>query len=178
PAADFATRVPGSRLRYATVVATAGRVYRRLEPLLHHSRPRPVDLLRTGAWRHLRFLLGSLGAVLARTGLPPPLVDAIAIWTHVARQRIDEAPSPMAFVPALIHGAGAFYPTGGIAAVPLVLARAAEAASVELRHGARVRHIRVRDGRATGAELESGELVAADAVVSDHNAVDPYIELV
>src|SRR5213078_2683962 len=51
-------------------------------------------------------------------------------------------------------------------------------AGVELRHGARVRLIRVRDGRATGAELESGELVAADAVVSDYNAVGTYLELV
>ena len=177
-AEGFETRWPGSGTRYATFVATAGRVYRRLEPLLHHSRPGAVDVLRTGAWRHLRFLLGSLGAVLARTGLPPPLVDAIAIWTHVARQRIDEAPSPMAFVPALIHGAGAFYPVGGIAAVPRALARAAEAAGVELRHGARVRRIRVRDGRASGAELASGELVAADAVVSDYNAVGTYLELV
>src|SRR5207247_7551528 len=117
-AEGFETRWPGSGTRYATFVATAGRVYRRLEPLLHHSRPGAVDVLRTGAWRHLRFLLGSLGAVLARTGLPPPLVDAIAIWTHVARPRIDQAPSPMAFVPAIIHGAGAFYPVGGIAAVP------------------------------------------------------------
>ncbi|HTD26529.1 MAG TPA: FAD-dependent oxidoreductase, partial [Candidatus Elarobacter sp.] len=59
-AEGFETRWPGSGLRYATFVATAGRVYRRLEPLLHHSRPGAVDVLRTGAWRHLRFLLGSL----------------------------------------------------------------------------------------------------------------------
>src|SRR5207244_2353029 len=113
----FETRWPGSGTRYATFVAAAGRVYRRLEPLLHRSRPSAADVLRTGAWRHLRFLLSSLGAVLARAGLPPPLVDAIAIWTHVARQRIDEAPSPMAFVPALIHGVGAFYPRAGDAGV-------------------------------------------------------------
>jgi phytoene dehydrogenase-like protein len=177
-AEGFDERWPGSGARYAAFVAAAGRVYRHLEPLLHHSRPGAVDVLRTGAWRHLRFLLSSLGAVLARSGLPRPLVDAIAIWTHVARQRIDEAPSPMAFVPALIHGVGAFYPTGGIAAVPRALACAAQAAGIELRCGARVRRVHVRNGRAAGAELESGELVEADAVVSDYNAVGTYLELV
>src|SRR5262249_3803832 len=41
-----------------------------------------------------------------------------------------------------------------------------------------VRRIQVRDGQAMGVELESGELVGADAVVSDYNAVGTYLELV
>src|SRR5205814_6924506 len=101
-AAGFERTWPGSGRRYERFVREVERVYRRLSPLLYLSRPGPSALLRTGAWRHLPFLLRSLGAVLARSGLPAPVQDALAIWTHVAGQRVEEAPSPMAFVAALI----------------------------------------------------------------------------
>src|SRR5262249_36577755 len=99
---------PGSGRRYVRFVTSVRRIYDRLFPLLHAARPGLCDLLRGGAWRHVPFLLRSLGSVLAATGLPAPVRDALAIWTHVAAQRVDEAPSPMAFVAALIHSAGAF----------------------------------------------------------------------
>ena len=46
---------------YERFVHEVERIYRRLSPLLYLSRPGPSALLRTGAWRHLPFLLRSLG---------------------------------------------------------------------------------------------------------------------
>jgi phytoene dehydrogenase-like protein len=123
------------------------------------------------------FLLRSLGSVLAATGLPEHVRDAIAIWTHVAGQPLSEAPSPMALVAALIHSAGAFYPRDGIGAIPAVLARRAAADGVELQYGARVRSIRTMSGRVRGVETSSGVFIEADAVVSNAHGVGTYLEL-
>ena len=85
------------------------------------SRPSPLELIRRGGLRDATFLMQSLRSVLEAAGLPNPLVNAIGIWTHVAGQTLSNAPSPMAFVPALIHTVGAFYPVGGVGSIPRAL---------------------------------------------------------
>jgi phytoene dehydrogenase-like protein len=153
-------------------------VYRRLQPLQRLSRPGLLDLLRSGGWRHAPFLLRSLASVLGSAGLPRPVADALAIWTHVAGQRVEEAPSPLALVCALIHAVGAYYPVGGVGVVPRVLAEAVAAAGVAVRHGTRVRAIRSERGRVSGVETDAGEFLAADVVVSNHSGVGTYLDLV
>lgn len=169
---------PGSGERYVRFVTSLETAYRRLQPLQHVSRPGLLGLLRTGAWRHAPFLLRSLASVLASTGLPQPVCDALAIWTHVAGQRVEEAPSPLAFVCTLIHTVGAFYPAGGVGVIPRVLAEAAVTAGVEVRYGTRVRAIRCERGRVAGVETDRGDFLPADAVVSNHHGVGTYLELV
>jgi 1-hydroxycarotenoid 3,4-desaturase len=176
-AAGFERSWPGSGRRYERFVAAMGQRYASLWPMLRAARPRPLDLLRTGAWRHAPFLLRPLGAVLRGAALPPPVVDAVGIWTHIAGQELAEAPSPLAFVPALIHTVGAFYPEGGIATIPRALARAAAAAGVRFRYDMKVRAIRVEQGAARGVETDEGELLPADAVVSNAGGVGTYVEL-
>jgi len=41
----------------------------------------------------LSFLLKSLEAILRESELPPAIVDAFSIWTHVAGHRPDQAPT-------------------------------------------------------------------------------------
>jgi phytoene desaturase len=157
----------GSGRRYRAFVARTRRVYERLEPLLHVSRPSPLDVVRAGALVAVPFLLRPLRSVLDATGLPEPVKQAIGIWTHVAGQRLEEAPSPLAFVPSLIHIVGCYLAPAGIASIPAALARAAEAAGCEISYGTRARAIKTRAGRVETVETESGEVIAADAVVSD-----------
>ena len=130
-AAELDRRWPGSGRRYRTFVDTTTAIHRRTRPLLVTPRPGLAALLRTGAWRDVPFLLRSLGAVLARTGLPREVQAALAIWTHVAGQPPAEAPSPMALVPALIHSAAVPVRGDGVRAIPRLLAdrAAAEASS-------------------------------------------------
>ncbi len=168
---------PGSGDRYIKFVNSASNIYRRLSPMLTTFEPGLGGLLRTGAWRHLAFLLRSLYDVLARTGLPTPVVNAMGIWTHVAGQRMSTAPAPMAFVPGLIHGVGSYYPVGGIGKLPQILAAIAESAGVELRYGTKARSIRCKDNRVTGVEIHSAEYIECDAVVANCGGVGAYVEL-
>ena len=176
-AAGFEHDWPGSGARYRRFIAGTRHTYERLRPLLQRSRPTPLDLLRAGAWREAPFLLRSLGVVLARTGLPRPIQNAIGIWTHIAGEGMNSAPSPLAFVPSLIHTAGAYYPVGGIHAIPRVLTAAAVHAGVDFRYDTSIRTIRSEAGRVTGAETTAGEFVPADAIISNAGGIGTYCEL-
>lgn len=169
---------PGSGARYRAFVDSVAATYRRLRPLLLRPRPGPLALLGNGGWREIPFLLRSLDAVLGAARLPAAVTDALAIWTHVAGQQRREAPSPMAFVAALIHDPGAFVPAGGIDAVPRALAAAAIEAGVEIEYATRVTRIRCAGGVACGVETAAGCFHAADAVVSNANGVGTYLGLV
>ena len=101
----------------------------------------------------------------------------MAIWTHVAGQTTAEAPSPLAFVAAILHGVGTYYPEGGLGAVPKALEAAAIEAGVEFQYGTTVTAIRSDRGRARGVVTASGAILEADAVVSNRNGVGTYLGL-
>jgi phytoene desaturase len=176
-AAGIDAEWPGSGKQYERFVAEMQDAHKRLSPLLHVSRPGPASLFRNRAFTRIPFLLRSLGTILARANLPQPVVDAIAIWTQIAGQQIDEAPSPMAFVPALIHSVGPFYPVEGIGSIPRALTRVAVKAGVEFQYGTTVRSIVSEDGRVRGVETNQDEFVPADAVVSNYNGIGTYLEM-
>ena len=67
---------------------------------------------------------------------------------------------------------------GGMGGVSRALASAARAAGASLRVGAPVRRVLVRDGRATGVELDGGETIEARRVVSNAHPITTYRELV
>ncbi len=160
-------RHPASGARYREFIQRMQSVYSRLQPLQWVSRPNVGHLMKTGAWRHVPFLLRSLRSVFASTRLPDPIVRALGIWTHVAGQTMDQAPSPLAMTPALIHGAGAYYPTGGIGAIPAALFQAAKALDIAFLFNRRVERIRCERGAAIGVELEGGDFYPASAVLSN-----------
>src|SRR3989454_3032343 len=58
------------------------------------------------------------------------------------------------------------FPKGGMGAVTQAMAAAATQAGAEIRTGADVAQILVKDGRATGVALASGETIEAGAVIS------------
>ena len=176
-AAGIDAQWPGSGRNYERFVREMQDAHKRLSPLLHVSRPRAASLLRNRAFTLLPFLLRSLGTILARADLPQPVVDAIAIWTQIAGQRIDEAPSPLAFVPALIHSIGAFYPVEGIGSVPRTLTRVAEQAGVEFQYNTTVRSIVSEHGRVRGVETHHDQVIPADAVISNYNGIGTYLEM-
>ncbi len=61
--------------------------------------------------------------------------------------------------------AGVYFPRGGMHAVPVAMAAAAEAAGVTFHYGREVRHVDVSGRRATGVVLSDGERIPADTVV-------------
>lgn len=165
-AAGFERAWPGSAARYAAFVRRAGEAYDRLRPALRVSRPGWRELVGAG-WTGATFVFRTLGAVLEESGLPPPVQEALAVWTRIAGHTPVQAPAFMAFVPALVHRAGCYVCTGGMDSIVQVLQDAAVGAGVSFRFGTRVRAIRCREGGATGVVVGTDERVESDVVVSD-----------
>lgn len=162
---------PGQGVRYRSFVNEMATVHRALEPLQRSGRPSPWTLIRSGAVRHSPFLLRSLGSLLGRAGFSGPVRDAVGIWTHVAGQSLEGAPSPLALVPAMIHGPGCFVPKNGVAAIVEAVADRARAVGVTLRTNAPVASIALSGSRISGVRLESGEFLEARQVVSNASGV-------
>lgn len=76
------------------------------------------------------------------------------------------------------QGDGLAIPQGGMAAVARALEGACTAAGVTIRTGARVRRILIEDDRTSGVELNSGETIAAGAVVSGADPRTTFLNLV
>jgi diapolycopene oxygenase len=176
-ASEFEKQWPGAARKYISFVRHMEEVHHRLWQLAHTANPRPTDLLPAGRWRNARFLLHSLERVLTQTGLPAEIVNAIGIWPHLAGQRLDEAPSPMAFVPALFHTVGSYYPVGGTRRVAEVLTQIALDAGVQLQLNCKVKKIRTQRNNVTAVETEAGSDVPAGIVVANHGSIGVYVDL-
>ncbi len=169
---------PGAGARYVAFIEEMARAHGRLAPMLTHDDPGAWAALSTGAFRALPALLRPLGSILARSGLPAPVQEALAIWTHIAGQTPTEAPAPLAFVAALIHTRGCYVPRGGVGEVARCLHDAAVSRGVQIRFGAKVERILVENHRVRGVRLASGEEIASDVVVSNASGVGTLLELV
>ena len=67
---------------------------------------------------------------------------------------------------------------GGMGAISAALARSAESKGATIRTNAEVDHILVRDGRAYGAALKSGEELHAEVIVSNADPKRTFLNLV
>jgi len=67
---------------------------------------------------------------------------------------------------------------GGTGAISETIGRAATARGAEIRTGSAVEKVLVKNGRATGVALQSGEEIAADVVVSGLDPRRTFLELV
>ena len=68
-------------------------------------------------------------------------------------------------------------PHGGMGGITQAMARSAESRGVEIRTGAEVRNITVRNGRATGVVLAGGEEIEADVVLSNADPKRTFLGL-
>lgn len=69
-------------------------------------------------------------------------------------------------------------PSGGMGQVASALSKAATDAGVVIRTGVKVKRVIVSDNRATGVELDTGEEIEADLVVSNADAKTTFLDLV
>jgi phytoene dehydrogenase-like protein len=166
-AAELEISWPGSAVKYLRFVRRTAAVEAALRPLLYRRAPGLQALLGGRRWTHAVFLRKTLATIFRESALPPAIVDALSIWTHVAGQSPERAPSPLAFVPALVHEVGCFYPKQGIRTIPVVLADAAARAGVAFQYSTKARRILSKCGVVSGVEAESGAIHGADIVVSD-----------
>lgn len=179
--------------RWAEFHESLARIGRLLAPLLSATPPSPdkpsaqdvFGLLKTGlgfrglpdkdAWRLLRWgpmAVADFASEWFDTELLRAAVAGRGIYGMFAGPWSGGTTANLllqaAFDP---HSAGpATFVAGGMGALSEALAAAARSAGAEIRTGAEVGRVRVRDGRASAVVLSSGEEIPARAVVS---AADP-----
>jgi phytoene dehydrogenase-like protein len=152
------------------------------------------DLLKTG--RRFRALGRRDMFRLLRWG-PMAVADLVAEWfeTELLRGAVAARGIFGTFLGPWSAGSGAIlllraaadggdaapsvtFARGGLGAVTQAMAAAATQAGAEIRTGAEVTRILVKDGRATGVVLSGGEEIAARAVVSNADPRRTYLSLV
>jgi len=175
-AAGFDRLGQGAGEQYIRFVERVYAIYTRLRPLLYTANPGPRALLRYRALDLAPFLLSSLSAILKQSALPHMITDALSIWTHIAGQEATEAPSLLAFVPALIHYNGAYVCRGGIGTIPIALEQVAKNAGAEFRYGAKVRKIHCAQGAVQAVET-GDELIEVKGIVSNASPMSTYMHL-
>ncbi len=127
--------------------------------LLHNPRA-AAKLLRLGAF-------GRLGSVVRRRFRDPRLHRLFSFQAMYAGLAPDDALALYAVITYMDSINGVFFPEGGMHAIPVAMATAAEKAGAEFRYGETVEAIiRRREGDGVaGVRLAGGEQLRADAVV-------------
>jgi phytoene desaturase len=130
----------------------------------------PLDLLaRPRAAAHLVRLggFGRLGSALRRRFRDERLHRLFGFQAMYAGLAPDDALAIYAVITYMDSIEGVWFPVGGMHALPVALATAAEKAGAEFRYHCAVTEVlRRRDtGGVAGVRLDTGEAIAADAVV-------------
>ena len=132
---------------------------------------------------------GTLGDVLAmrmgrsvggtvRSFIPDARVaQMVDHFTQYVGSAPDASPAVLCGIAHMQTSEGISYPRGGTGEIPRALVELAGELGVELRTGSGVRRITQESGAVTGVELDSGEFVRLEAVVSNSDAVRTHREL-
>jgi phytoene dehydrogenase-like protein len=186
---------------YPDFVSTFARIGRALSPLLRMTPPDIDKLSKGDLWD-----LGKLGLAIRGLGKkdeyrllrygPMAVADLAGEWfeTELLRAAVAARGIFGAFAgpwsagtsaPLLLQAASdghAIAPTifvkGGMGALSQALAGAATNAGTEIRTNTEVASVRVKDGKATGVILTSGEEIAARAVTSNADPRTTFLKLV
>ncbi|MBW8485494.1 phytoene desaturase [Actinomadura sp. PM05-2] len=128
---------------------------------------RPSDLLATAPGR-------TLDGLARRHFRDPRLHRYVNRYATYAGSDPYRAPASLGCVPAIEHGQGGWYLPGGLPVLAADLAALLDEAGVRVHLGTGVRRLTDAGGAVTGAVLDSGERVRADAVVANTDAAELY----
>lgn len=161
--------------RYFDVVVSIEQQLRRVDEYLSFPRVLALPFL---APQLTRWGFRTLADVFDHAGITDPLLRG-ALSARCGNHGL--APSRVSFP---MHAAmiahyfgGAYYPQGGARRITSAFVRALRRHGGEIRLRTRVHQILVEGGRAVGVELEGGERIRCDHVVSNADAVTTYTKL-
>jgi phytoene desaturase len=89
-----------------------------------------------------------------------------------------QTPATFALVPFVEFGLGAWYVRGGIYEIPRALAKLAVELGAKIRTDCAVERIIIENKKAVGVRLENGEILFADSIVANSDAIETYRNLV
>jgi diapolycopene oxygenase len=98
-------------------------------------------------------------------------------FTQYVGSSPDASPAVLCGIAHMQTRDGIWYPIGGTRAVPDALVKLGSELGVTYRTDTAIRRIVERNGAATGVETDTGEIVEADAVVSNADAIRTHREL-
>jgi phytoene dehydrogenase-like protein len=184
---------------FAPYLARLRRLAEALHPVLDRAPPR----LGTDSWQD-RLALLRIGWRLRRLGRPdmrellriggmcvqdlldehfetPLLKGALAFDAVLGTSAGPRSPGsvfPLLYrMAAEVQGGALAQPVGGLGALSDALARAALASGAAIRTGSMVQRILVREDRAAGVVLQSGEQISADNVISNADPKTTFLQL-
>ena len=105
-----------------------------------------------------------VGEILTEPALVEMLFTPILYYGSAREDDVDWNQFVVLFQSIFLEGFAR--PEGGVRRIVNLLIKRLKAAGAELRYSSGVREIRVENGRATAVELDSGELLRADAILS------------
>jgi len=186
---------------YPDFVSTFARIGRALSPLLRMTPPDIEKISKGELWS-----LGKLGLAIRGLGKkdeyrllrygPMAVADLAAEWfeTELLRATVaargifgafagpwSAGTSASLLLQAATDGqaiAPSTFVKGGMGALSQTLARAATEAGSEIRTNAEVASVSIKDGKAVGVALSSGEEIAARAVISNADPRTTFLKLV
>jgi phytoene desaturase len=128
------------------------------------------DLTAIAPWRSLR----ALGWRYLRDPRLRMMLDRYATYAGADPRR---APAALAAIPYAELAYGGWYVPGGLGSIAAALAGRCRALGVPIVTSSEVAGIRLTDGRASGVRLRAGDIVPADIVVSNADALTTYRDL-
>ena len=161
---------PREARAYQAFVDRSAAIYRTLEtPFIASERPSMLELAQRVGARNLPDLmrtvpLRTLWSALGEHFKDPRLRQLFARYATYVGASPFQAPATLMLI-AHVEQDGVWQVRGGIHAVARAIQSLAERQGAVFRFGAEMRQVVVRNGRAAGVELSTGERLDADAVV-------------
>jgi 1-hydroxycarotenoid 3,4-desaturase len=160
---------------YRAFCAQARAIYATLEhPFLRSARPTPVSLIRAGGMRGLGALwrinpFETMWHALGEHFQDARLRQLFGRYATYCGSSPFHAPATLMLV-AHVEQDGVWLVQGGMHQIASALAGVARGQGVAFRFGAHVKEVLVQGGRAAGVVLQSGERIAASAIIANADA--------
>jgi phytoene desaturase len=164
---------------YLRFVDFVSRLYRlEMADFIDRNLDSPVDLLRVNLLRLVGLGgLRRLAPKVARYLKDPRTQRVFSFQAMYAGLSPHDALAIYAVISYMDSVAGVFHPVGGMHAVPVALAGAAQRHGVEIRYSTTVTRVETSGGRATAVLTADGERIPADVVVLNPDLPVAYREL-
>jgi phytoene desaturase len=158
---------PGNGERFTRFMQDEEIKFKRVSPLLQRPFNHMGDLLKKDVWKALPRLhaADTVAGRLERYFDDERLRWAFSFQSKYLGMSPWECPGTFTMLSYLEHRFGLYHPIGGINRLFDAMAQVIREYGGTIRTDTGVRQIQVEDGRATGVQLESGEVLTVDDVV-------------
>lgn len=164
---------------YLRFLAFAADLHRITGPVFIYNRPpRIQDFLRVLPRDMLKVApFATLHQAISRHVHDPRLRQLLGRFATYVGASPYTAPAALGVIAHVELSGGVWYPRGGIYQIAAAMTQLAQELSVTIHHHTPVQQIQVKDGRACGVTLASGEKLGADNILANVDVTTVYTKL-